>query len=52
MFIVKKLNKHGKWDTISLYDENNSSRGKTRFETKKKLRIISRYTKIESTKNA
>jgi transposase len=35
MFIVKKLNKHGKWDTVSLYDENNSFRGEARFESKK-----------------
>jgi hypothetical protein len=34
MFIVIKLNKHGKWDTISLYDENNSFRGEARFESK------------------
>jgi hypothetical protein len=35
LFIVKKLNKSGNWDTISLYDENGSFRGEARFETKK-----------------
>jgi hypothetical protein len=38
MFIVKKLNKHGKWDTISLYDENNSFRCEARFELKKEAK--------------
>jgi hypothetical protein len=27
LFIVKKLNKHGKWDSVRFYDENNSFRG-------------------------
>jgi hypothetical protein len=31
MFIVKKLNKGGGWDSISLYDENNSFMGEARF---------------------
>lgn len=34
MFIIKKLNRNGNWDTISLYDENNSFRGEARFESK------------------
>jgi hypothetical protein len=33
MFIVKKL-KVGGWDSISLYDENNSFRGEAKFESK------------------
>jgi hypothetical protein len=36
LFIVKKLNKHGKWDSVRFYDENNSFRGEARFETKKR----------------
>jgi hypothetical protein len=35
LFIIKKLNKHGKWDSVRFYDENNSFRGEARFETKK-----------------
>jgi hypothetical protein len=35
LFIVKKLNKSGNWDTISLYDENGSFRGEAKFSTKK-----------------
>jgi hypothetical protein len=31
LFIVKKYNKSGGWDSISLYDENNSFRGEARF---------------------
>jgi hypothetical protein len=34
MFIVKKLNKTGRWDSVSLIDENGSFRGEARFETK------------------
>jgi hypothetical protein len=34
MFIVKKLNKTGTWDSISLIDENGSFRGEARFESK------------------
>ena len=34
MFIVKKLNKSGNWDSISLIDENGSFRGEARFESK------------------
>jgi hypothetical protein len=34
LFIVKKLNKSGNSDTISLYDENDSFRGEARFESK------------------
>jgi uncharacterized protein (DUF1684 family) len=34
LFAAKKLNKNGKWDTISLYDENNSFRVEARFESK------------------
>jgi hypothetical protein len=35
MFIVKKLNKNGKWDSVSLIDENGSFRGEAKFSTKK-----------------
>lgn len=39
MFIVKKLNiKNGNWDSISLYDENNSFRGEAKFESKKEAK--------------
>jgi hypothetical protein len=34
MFVVKKLNKSGNWDSISLIDENGSFRGEARFESK------------------
>jgi hypothetical protein len=34
MFVVKKLNKTGNWDSISLIDEDGSFRGEARFETK------------------
>ena len=34
LFIVKKLNKSGNWDSISLIDENGSFRGEARFESK------------------
>jgi hypothetical protein len=43
MFIVKKLNKAGKWDSISLIDENGSFRGEARFETK---RLADNYIKL------
>jgi hypothetical protein len=35
LFIVKKFNKSGNWDSISLYDENGSFRGEARFSNKK-----------------
>jgi len=35
MFIVKKLNRAGKWDSVSLIDENGSFRGEAKFSTKK-----------------
>jgi hypothetical protein len=31
MFIVKKLNKSGNWDSVSLIDENGSFRGEAKF---------------------
>src|SRR5207244_2664311 len=31
LFIVKKLNKSGNWDSMSLIDENGSFRGEARF---------------------
>jgi hypothetical protein len=34
MFAVKKLNRNGRWDTVSLYDENNWFRGEAKFEKK------------------
>jgi hypothetical protein len=34
MFIVKKLNRTGNWESISLIDENGSFRGEARFESK------------------
>ena len=34
MFIVKKLNKNGNWDSISLIDEAGHFRGEARFEFK------------------
>jgi hypothetical protein len=34
MFIVKKLNKNGSWDSISLIDEDGHFRGEARFESK------------------
>jgi len=34
MFVVKKLNKSGGWDSISLIDENGSFRGEAKFESK------------------
>jgi hypothetical protein len=39
MFIIKKLNKSGGWDGISLYDENNSFRGEARFESKQEAEV-------------
>jgi hypothetical protein len=39
LFIVKKLNKSGNWDTISLYDENGSFRGEAKFSTKKEAEV-------------
>ena len=43
LFIVKKLNKSGNSDTISLYDENGSFRGEARFETKQQYIINTFY---------
>lgn len=34
MFIAKKLNKNGNWDSISLIDEAGHFRGEARFEFK------------------
>jgi hypothetical protein len=34
IFIVKKLNKSGGWDSISLIDENGSFRGEAKFESR------------------
>jgi hypothetical protein len=46
MFIVKKLNiKNGNWDTISLYDENNSFREEAKFESKKEAEAYLRLYK-------
>jgi hypothetical protein len=36
MFCCKKLDKNGNWDSISLYDENGSSRGEAKFSSKQK----------------
>jgi hypothetical protein len=36
MFVVKKLNKNGNWDIISLIDEDGHFRGEARFESKHK----------------
>jgi hypothetical protein len=44
LFIVKKLNRNAKWDTISLYDENGSFRGEAKFESKDEtLEYIEKY---------
>ena len=34
MFIVKKLNRNGNWDSVSLIDKNGSFRDEAKFETK------------------
>ena len=34
MFAVKKLNRNGRWDTVSLVDEKGSFRGLAVFESK------------------
>lgn len=33
MFVVKKLNKTGNWDSISLIDSNGNFRGEAKFES-------------------
>jgi hypothetical protein len=43
LFIVKKLNSVGKWDSVSLIDENGSFRGEARFESKQ---AADRYIKL------
>jgi hypothetical protein len=44
MFIVKKLNKSGKWDSISLIDENGSFTGEAKFESlDEALEYIQKY---------
>jgi hypothetical protein len=35
MFIVKKLNRTGNWDSISLIDSNGNFRGEAKFPTRK-----------------
>jgi hypothetical protein len=52
LFILKKLNKHGNWDTISLYDENNSFRGEAKFESKKEAEAYLKLYKDRTNKHA
>ena len=40
MFAVKKLNRNGRWDTVSLVDEKGSFRGLAVFESKMKRKSI------------
>jgi hypothetical protein len=46
MFAVKKLNRNGRWDTVSLVDEKGSFRGSAIFESKKKAqKYLEEYKK-------